>query len=55
MKCMDLVPRKASPTSLTVCSFNPQLGDGDKIATIGVKAIITFVKSLLDTAALTRI
>ncbi|EDU49827.1 SpeB Arginase agmatinase formimionoglutamate hydrolase arginase family [Pyrenophora tritici-repentis] len=52
MKCMDLVPQKATPTSLTVCSFNPNLGDGDKVATIGVKAIVTFVKSLLKTEAL---
>jgi arginase len=52
MKCMDLVPHKATPTSLTVCSFNPNLGDGDKVATIGVKAIVTFVKSLLKTGAL---
>jgi arginase len=52
MKCMDLVPHKATPTSLTVCSFNPNLGDGDKVATIGVKAIVAFVKSLLKTGAL---
>jgi arginase len=55
IKCMDLIPRKATPTSLTVCSFNPQLGDGDKIATIGVNAIVAFAKSLLDNAALTKI
>ncbi|KAH7386662.1 hypothetical protein DE146DRAFT_725696 [Phaeosphaeria sp. MPI-PUGE-AT-0046c] len=52
VKCMDLVPQKATPTSLTVCSFNPDLGDGDKVATIGVKAIIAFFKSLLATEAL---
>ncbi|KAH7076870.1 hypothetical protein BKA63DRAFT_291848 [Paraphoma chrysanthemicola] len=52
VRCMDLVPRKATAVSLTVCSFNPDLGDGDKIATIGVKAIVAFVKSLLDTGAL---
>ena len=54
MKCMDLVPQKASPTSLTVCSFDPNLGDGDKVAAIGVKAIVAFVKSLLKTGALVR-
>lgn len=54
IRCMDLVPRKATPTSLTVCSFNPQLGDGDRIATIAVEAIVTFVKALLETAALTK-
>ena len=54
VKCMDLVPLKATPTSLTVCSFNPNLGDGDKVATIGIKAIIAFVKSLLKTGALIK-
>jgi arginase len=54
LKCMDLVPQKATPTSLTVCSFNPNLGDGDKIATIGVNAIVAFVRSLLKTGALVR-
>lgn len=54
IKCMDLVPRKATPTSLTVCSFNPTLGDGDKIATIAVKAIVTFIRSLLDTKVLIK-
>ncbi|KAH4103941.1 hypothetical protein HBH70_097170 [Parastagonospora nodorum] len=52
IKCMDLVPQKATPKSLTVCSFNPNLGDGDKVATIGVKAIVAFVKSLLKFEAL---
>jgi hypothetical protein len=47
VKCMDLVPQKAIPTSLTVCSSDPNLGDGDKIAAMGVKAIVVFVKSLL--------
>jgi len=54
MQCMDLVPQKATPTSLTVCSFNPNLGDGDKVAKIGVKAIVAFVKSLLKTGVLIR-
>ncbi|OAL05323.1 Arginase/deacetylase [Phaeosphaeriaceae sp. SRC1lsM3a] len=54
VKCMGLVPQKTTPTSLTVCSFNPNLGDGDKVATIGVKAIVAFVKSLVQTGALAR-
>jgi arginase len=52
VRCMDLVPRKATPTSLTVCSFNPNLGDGDKVAGIGVRAVVAFVKALLETGAL---
>ncbi|KAL2071969.1 hypothetical protein VTL71DRAFT_11312 [Oculimacula yallundae] len=47
-RCMDLVPKKSTPVSLTVCSFDPNLGDGDKIAGIGVKAIVTFVESMLE-------
>jgi arginase len=54
IKCMDLVPQKATPASLTVCSFTPNLGDGDKVATIGVKAIVAFVSSLLRSGALAR-
>ncbi|PSK42188.1 hypothetical protein B9Z65_4102 [Elsinoe australis] len=52
MACMDMVPQKAEPVSLTVCSFNPNLGDGDKIGAIGVRAIVTFAKSLLQTGAI---
>ncbi|KAF2016824.1 Arginase/deacetylase [Aaosphaeria arxii CBS 175.79] len=52
LKCTKLIPQKAMPVSLTVCSFNPNLGDGDKIAEIGIKAIITFVESLISTAVL---
>ena len=47
-----LVPLQSAPTSLTVCSFNPNLGDGDKIAMIGVRAIVAFMKSLLESGAL---
>jgi arginase len=37
-----------------ICSFNPNLGDGDKVTTIGVKAIVASVKSLLRTGAFAR-
>lgn len=50
--CMDLVPKKATPKSLTVCSFDPNAGDGDRIAEIAIRAIVAFVKSLLQTGAL---
>lgn len=53
VKCMDLVPRKAAPKSLTVCSFNPNLGDGDKVAAIGVRAIVTLFKALIETSTIT--
>ncbi|KAI9043195.1 arginase family protein [Aspergillus affinis] len=54
VKCMGLVPRKLTPKSLTVCSFDPNAGDGDKIARIGTRAIVAFVQTLLDTGALSR-
>ncbi|KAL3491045.1 arginase [Aspergillus germanicus] len=50
--CMELVPQLAVPKSLTVCSFDPDAGDGDKIAAIAVRAITTFVESLLKSGAL---
>ena len=46
--CMDLLPKKAAPRSLTVCSFDPNAGDGDKITRIAIRAIATFTRSLLD-------
>jgi arginase len=52
MKSMELVPLNATPKSLTVCSFNPNLGDGDKVATIGVQAVVQFMTSLLKSGAL---
>lgn len=45
--CLGLVPELSAPTSLTVCSFNPNLGDGDKIATIGIDAIVAFFTALV--------
>jgi arginase len=57
VQCLGIVPRKVMPTSLTVCSFNPNTGDGkdgDKIAGIAVKAVIAFVESLLDSGALLK-
>ncbi|THV80682.1 putative arginase, partial [Aureobasidium pullulans] len=46
ISCMELTPKKVTPTSLTVCSFDPHAGDGDKIAKIAVHAIFTFMSSL---------
>lgn len=54
VKCMDLVPRRTTPMSLTVCSFDPDTGDGYKIAGIGIRAIVTFVRGLVNTGALLR-
>ncbi|RAL13280.1 arginase family protein [Aspergillus homomorphus CBS 101889] len=54
ISCMEMVPRLATPKSLTVCSFDPDAGDGVKIARIAVRAITTFVKSLLSEGALSQ-
>ncbi|KAJ4331940.1 hypothetical protein N0V95_009775 [Ascochyta clinopodiicola] len=54
MQCMSILPKKATPVSFTLCSFNPNLGDGDKIARIGIQAITTFVESLLATSAILK-
>ena len=48
--CMNLLPKK----SLTMCSFNTNLGDGDKVATIGIRATVTFVESLVATSVLRK-
>jgi arginase len=50
VECFELIPQKATPASLTV---NPNLGHGDKIAGIGVKAILDFVKGMIEEGLLT--
>ena len=47
VECMSMVPELVQPVSLTVCSFNPNLGDGDKIAGIAVRATVAFFTRLL--------
>lgn len=54
LRCLALVPKKAEPVSLTVCSFNPNLGDGDKIARIAVGAVVAFVTSMIDSGAIAQ-
>lgn len=44
VECLALVPKKAEPVSLTVCSFNPNLGDGDKVARTAIHALTGFMK-----------
>ncbi|KAJ5496732.1 hypothetical protein N7463_008719 [Penicillium fimorum] len=48
IRCMELVPKKSFLTPLTVCSFDPNAGDGDKIARIAIRAISAFIKSLVE-------
>lgn len=53
-KSLSLVPAKVTPVSLTVCSFNPNLEGGDRIAKIAVEAMCRFVESLVDSGVLQR-
>ncbi|KAB8238592.1 arginase family protein [Aspergillus alliaceus] len=55
VSCMELVPKMTTPKSLTVCSFDLDAGDGDKIARIAIRAITIFVKSLLSEGALLKV
>lgn len=50
--CMELVPEKSRPRALTVCQFDPDVGDGDRIADIAIHATVAFVDSLLKTGVL---
>lgn len=50
--CLNLVPRKVDAKSLVVCSFDPNLGDGDKIADIGIGAVKGFLGSMIGTGQL---
>lgn len=52
--CLGLVPKKTTPASLIVCSFDPDTGDGDKIAKIGIRAITAFLKGMQETGALSK-
>lgn len=47
LACMELLPNKTVPKSLTVCSFDPNVGDGDEIARIAIRAIKAFIESLI--------
>ena len=52
--CLGLVPQKVDAKSLVVCSFDPNLGDGDKIADIGIDAVKNFLVSMIGTGQLKR-
>ena len=52
ISCMGIVGKTAAPKSLTVCSFDPNAGDGDKIAQIAIRAISALIQSLLESGNL---
>ncbi|KPM43165.1 hypothetical protein AK830_g3404 [Neonectria ditissima] len=45
---MTMIPAKATPTSMVVCSFDPQLEGGDSVASLAVRGICKFVQGLKD-------
>lgn len=45
---MTMIPTKATPTSLVVCSFNPSLEGGDTVASLAVRGICKFIQGLKD-------
>lgn len=47
--CMRLTATRTSPQALTVCSFDPDIGDSYKMATIGIRAVTAFFEQLLKT------
>ncbi len=55
VECMKLVPQKTETRSLVVCSFDPNLGDGDKIADIGISAVVALIGSMLQTGQISPI
>ncbi|CBF74993.1 uncharacterized protein ANIA_03965 [Aspergillus nidulans FGSC A4] len=54
ISCMEIVPQMVTPGSLAVCSFDPDAGDGDRMAQIGTRAILTCVKALLSEGELSK-
>lgn len=48
IECLELVVRQVEVTSLTVCSLDPNLGSGHKIARIAVRGIVKFAQGLLE-------
>ena len=54
LKSMAMLPHKTDVTSLVVCSFDPNLGDGDQIADIAVRAITSLAGSMIEHGQLTK-
>ncbi|KAH8597580.1 hypothetical protein B0O99DRAFT_508324, partial [Bisporella sp. PMI_857] len=54
LECLSILPKKVTPAAFTVASFDPRFEGGDKVALLAVDAIKGFVKSLIETGALTK-
>ena len=52
MQCLKMLPTKVHPVSLTIASFDPAYDHGNKISGIAIRAVVTFVRSLLDSGVL---
>jgi len=46
-KCMKVLATKIKPASMTISAFNPNLGDGDKVAKVAIEGMVTFTKSMI--------
>ena len=50
--CFKSLPERVDARSLTTCSFEPNLGDGDKIADIAIWTTVAFMRSMLEVGRL---
>ncbi|KAA8911073.1 hypothetical protein TRICI_003935 [Trichomonascus ciferrii] len=53
--CIRLVSAETSPRSLTVCCFDPNSGDGDKVAHTAIRAIRTFFEEMVNANAIQKL
>ncbi|KAH7110228.1 hypothetical protein B0J13DRAFT_293035 [Dactylonectria estremocensis] len=55
LNAMTLIPTRVTPTSLTVCSFDPRLEGADTIARLVVQSLERFVQGLVDRKAIVTV
>lgn len=51
-RCLEVVGRRTRPRALTVCQFDPDVGDGDCIARIAIRATVAFMRVLVERGVL---
>ncbi|KAM0559385.1 hypothetical protein ACHAPJ_004410 [Fusarium lateritium] len=50
--CLDMIPTKTKPVSLTVASYDPSFDESGKIPPAAIKATVAFIKSLITQGVL---
>ncbi|KAJ4261567.1 hypothetical protein NW762_006997 [Fusarium torreyae] len=50
--CLDMIPTKTKPVSLTIASYDPSFDDSDKIPPVAIKGTVAFIKSLITQGVL---